>query len=73
MLFIMAPMGTRLLKKELIDRACDVLGNGSTAAEWFELPHPALAGKTPAETAKSQAGRKLVLRLLGRIEQGLIS
>jgi hypothetical protein len=37
-------MTHRIMMKDLIAKACDVLGNKEAAKEWLKKPHLALAG-----------------------------
>lgn len=54
-------------------RAEEALGNADRAARWLRKPNRALEGKRPLDLLESDLGARVVERVLGRIEQGLVA
>ena len=63
------------LKKNapIVARAIEVFGSQHVATLWMSQPNPALRMKTPIQAIASIKGRGEVERILGRIENGVIS
>jgi putative toxin-antitoxin system antitoxin component (TIGR02293 family) len=59
---------TRLLRVTL--EAIEALGDHDKALHWMRRPNAALAGKTPLESIKTEAGTTLIRRALGVIAYG---
>lgn len=57
----------------IIARAEEALGEREKAHRWLRKPNRALAGKRPLELLDSDAGARMVERVLGRIEHGVYS
>jgi|SRR5690554_3326644 len=57
----------------VIARAEAALGDREKARRWLRKPNRALAGRRPLELLDSDAGTRMVERILGRIEHGLYS
>ena len=61
------------IDEALLTRAIEVFGARDTAVDWVYEPNPALDGKTPFEVYSNPEGRDEIFRILGRIENGVIS
>jgi putative toxin-antitoxin system antitoxin component (TIGR02293 family) len=63
----------RLLRTSLLyGKAVELFGGDRDAAKrWFLSPLIALAGNTPFEFAKTEAGAREVERIIGRLERGV--
>lgn len=57
----------------LIGRAEEALGDRAKAHGWLRRPNRALAGQPPLDLLDSDAGTRMVERILGRIEHGVFS
>ncbi|HXA51396.1 MAG TPA: MbcA/ParS/Xre antitoxin family protein [Candidatus Acidoferrum sp.] len=69
-------LGSRLDLKAapaIVSRALEVFGDGARALEWLLETNSALNGDTPMNVIRTEAGRREVLNILGRIEYGVIS
>jgi putative toxin-antitoxin system antitoxin component (TIGR02293 family) len=53
-------------------RAGEVFANQEKAVHWLQTPNPSLAGRTPLEAAKSDAGYQEAEDILTRIEHGVL-
>ena len=62
---------TRVVR--IIARAEEALGNREKAHAWLRLPNRALGGQQPLDLLDSDAGSRMVERILGRIEHGVFS
>lgn len=56
-----------------IARAEEALGDREKAHRWLRKENRAIAGKRPLDLLTSDAGTRLVERILGRIEHGIYS
>ena len=56
---------------QLYGLAADVMGNEDAGKDFMTTPARALAGRTPLETVRNEAGAKQVEDLLLRIEYGV--
>jgi putative toxin-antitoxin system antitoxin component (TIGR02293 family) len=54
-------------------RAGEALGNEEKAARWIRKENRALGGRRPIDLLESDAGVRMVERILGRIEHGVYS
>ncbi|HEX2078439.1 MAG TPA: antitoxin Xre/MbcA/ParS toxin-binding domain-containing protein [Longimicrobium sp.] len=54
-------------------RAEEALGSPDRATHWMRKENRALAGKRPIDLLESDAGTRMVERVLGRIEHGVYS
>jgi len=54
-------------------RAVDVLGDTDKAGTWLRTANTALRGETPMALLATDIGARMVERILGRIEHGVIS
>lgn len=54
-------------------RGVEVLGNKESLAEWLHSPIAALGHKMPIDFLDTTFGIQLVLKVLGRLEQGVFS
>jgi putative toxin-antitoxin system antitoxin component (TIGR02293 family) len=57
----------------IIARAEDALGEREKAHRWLRRPNRALGGRRPIDLLDSDAGTRMVERVLGRIEHGVYS
>lgn len=57
----------------IIARAEEALGERDKAQRWLRKANRALAGKRPLDLLDSDAGARMVERVLGRIEHGIYS
>lgn len=57
----------------IIARAEEALGERGKAYRWLRKANRALAGKRPLDLLESDAGARMVERILGRIEHGIYS
>jgi putative toxin-antitoxin system antitoxin component (TIGR02293 family) len=57
----------------IIARAEEALGDREKAHRWLRKANRALAGKRPLDLLDSDAGTRMVERILGRIEHGIYS
>jgi putative toxin-antitoxin system antitoxin component (TIGR02293 family) len=57
----------------IIARAEEALGEHEKAYRWLRKPNRALAGRRPVDLLGSDAGARMVERILGRIEHGIYS
>jgi putative toxin-antitoxin system antitoxin component (TIGR02293 family) len=57
----------------IIARAEEALGDRGKAHRWLRKANRALAGKRPLDLLASDAGARMVERILGRIEHGVYS
>jgi putative toxin-antitoxin system antitoxin component (TIGR02293 family) len=57
----------------VIARAEEALGDHRSAHRWLRTPNRALVGKRPLDLLSSDAGARVVERVLGRIEHGVYS
>lgn len=57
----------------IITRAEEALGDREKAHRWLRKTNRALAGKRPLDLLDSDAGTRMVERILGRIEHGIYS
>lgn len=57
----------------VVARAEEALGEPERAHHWLGRPNRAMAGETPISLLDSDAGARLVERVLGRIEHGVFS
>lgn len=57
----------------MIARAEEALGDREKAHRWLRKANRALAGKRPLDLLDSDAGTRMVERILGRIEHGIYS
>lgn len=62
---------TRVVR--IIARTEEALGNREKAHAWLRLPNRALGGQQPLDLLDSDAGSRMVERILGRIEHGVFS
>lgn len=62
---------TRVVR--IIARAEEALGERDRAHRWLRKPNRALAGQQPLDLLDSDAGSRMVERVLGRIEHGIFS
>jgi putative toxin-antitoxin system antitoxin component (TIGR02293 family) len=62
---------TRVVR--IIARAEEALGEREKARRWLRKPNRALAGRRPLDLLDSDAGTRMVERVLGRIEHGVHS
>ena len=53
--------------------AVEALGDTEKAGTWLRTPNTALRGATPIELLETDIGARMVERILGRIEHGVIS
>jgi len=53
-------------------RAEEALGDREAAARWLRKPNRSLEGKRPIDLLESDVGARMVERVLGRIEHGVI-
>lgn len=56
-----------------LTRAEEALGNEEKAARWIRKENRALGGRRPIDLLESDAGVRMVERILGRIEHGVYS
>lgn len=56
---------------QLYGLAADVMGNEDAGKAWMTTPARALAGRTPLDTVRNEAGARQVEDLLLRIEYGV--
>ena len=54
-------------------RAEEALGSREKASRWMRKNNRALGGKRPLDLLESDAGARMVERILGRIEYGVYS
>jgi putative toxin-antitoxin system antitoxin component (TIGR02293 family) len=57
----------------IIARAEEALGERDKAHRWLRKPNRALEGRRPLDLLESDAGARMVERILGRIEHGVHS
>lgn len=57
----------------LLARAEEALGAQDKATRWMRKENRALAGRRPIDLLESDAGARMVERILGRIEHGVFS
>jgi putative toxin-antitoxin system antitoxin component (TIGR02293 family) len=57
----------------IIARAEEALGERDKAHRWLRKPNRALEGRRPLDLLESDAGARMVERILGRIEHGIHS
>jgi len=50
--------------------ATEALGDSEKGSRWLRRPNRTLGGKTPLETARTEAGLRLVEEALGRVMYG---
>jgi uncharacterized protein (DUF2384 family) len=60
-------------ESETLLRALEVFGSSDRATEWMRVENPALGNQPPIRVIQTEAGRKAVRDVLGRIEHGVIS
>ena len=70
---LLADESDRLLRvSRLMERAMDLFeGNARHARNWLASPAKALAGHTPLDFARTEAGAREVESLIGRLEHGV--
>lgn len=61
------------IESETLIRALEVFGSSDRAIEWMREENPALGNRPPIRVIQTEAGRKAVRDVLGRIEHGVIS
>lgn len=61
------------IESETLIRALEVFGSSDRAIEWMREENPALGNQPPIRVIQTEAGRKAVRDVLGRIEHGVIS
>lgn len=61
---------TRVVR--VVGRAEEALGERARAARWLREPNRALSGKRPIDLLDSDVGARMVDRVLGRVEHGVI-
>ncbi len=54
-------------------RGIDVIGSKDGFTEWIQSPLPALGNKTPVDFLDTSFGINFLLKILGRLEQGVFS
>lgn len=54
-------------------RGIEVIGDKAAFKEWVQSPLPALGNKTPLDFLDTSFGIQLVIKILGRLEQGVFS
>ena len=54
-------------------RGIEVIGNKAAFAEWLHSPLTSLANKRPVDFLDTSFGIQLVIKVLGRLEQGVFS
>lgn len=57
----------------LAQRGIEVIGHKTAFAEWLHSPLAALGNKTPLDYLDTSFGIQMVIKLLGRLEQGVYS
>jgi uncharacterized protein (DUF2384 family) len=57
----------------ILMRALEVFGDSERAIPWMRESNPALKNETPIRVIQTEAGRREVLNILGRIQHGVIS
>ncbi len=60
-------------ESEVLLKALEVFGDSQRAIQWMREKNPALGDETPIRAIQTETGRDEVLRILGRIEHGVIS
>jgi len=60
-------------ESETLIRALEVFGSSDRAIQWMREENPALGNQPPIRAIQTEAGRKAVEDVLGRIEHGVIS
>ncbi|MGA2601525.1 MAG: MbcA/ParS/Xre antitoxin family protein [Bryobacteraceae bacterium] len=60
-------------ESEVLIRALEVFGDSKRAIEWMRESNPALHEESPFRAIQTTSSREEVLRILGRIEHGVIS
>ena len=48
-------------------------GDEQSAREWFEMPIPALGGRSPRDLSRTEAGAREVETLIARIQHGIVA
>lgn len=67
-------MSDRLLTVALVYSKCvDVFGSEKNSVAWLKSPVHALNGARPLDYLDTNAGAKMIMNLLGRIEYGVYS
>lgn len=56
----------------VFDRARRLFGTTENTREWFNLPLPALGGRTPLDFAQTEPGAREVEAVVERIEDGVV-
>lgn len=59
--------------KSVVARAEEVFGSSQAAELWLNEPVPALDFLTPLAMLNTEAGARIVIEILGRIEHGVYS
>ena len=54
-------------------RGIDVIGDKTSFAEWLHSPLASLGNKRPVDFLDTSFGIQLVIKVLGRLEQGVFS
>jgi uncharacterized protein (DUF2384 family) len=58
---------------EVLSRAIEALGSVAGAASWLTRPQHGLGGRLPLEMTRTAKGKAIVIRLLGRIDRGVLA
>ena len=61
------------VESPILMRALEVFGDSERALEWMRESNPALKNEPPIRVMHTEAGRRDVLDILGRIQHGVIS
>jgi uncharacterized protein (DUF2384 family) len=59
--------------RQILRRATEVLGSRVAAERWMRRPITALGGRKPVSLIATEAGRKAISTILGRIKHGVYS
>lgn len=64
-------MNIQQRKREIIERAIDVLEDPDNAIRWLNSPVVSLGGRRPIDLWGTDEGAQMVMDVLGRIEYGV--